>query len=67
MHVDFAQARDAPRELEERLDAFEDTHVGEADFLKNVNPDTTLVRRHTYLYELEFGKVQSIQGCYFWK
>jgi hypothetical protein len=33
LHVDLAEASDAAGELEECLDAFEDAHVCEADFL----------------------------------
>jgi len=34
LHVDLAEACDAAGELEQGLDAFEDTHVCETDFLQ---------------------------------
>jgi uncharacterized protein YgiB involved in biofilm formation len=34
LHVDLAEASDAAGELEQCLDAFEDAHVCEADFLE---------------------------------
>jgi hypothetical protein len=54
LHVDLAKASDAAGELEKGLDAFEDAHVCEADFLRMM----LAMKRMDRMYKTHLDKFQ---------